>query len=43
MGYVHPDQSAVGTRLKVAVRGRTRDATVTATPFVPHRYFRKPA
>lgn len=42
MGFVPPAHSAAGTRLKVAVRGRQQDATVTALPFVPHRYFRKP-
>jgi aminomethyltransferase len=42
MGFVPPALSAPGTRLKVAVRGRQQDATVTALPFVPHRYFRKP-
>ena len=41
MGFVPPALSAAGTRLKVAVRGRQQDATVTALPFVPHRYFRK--
>jgi aminomethyltransferase len=29
--------------LKVSVRGRAQSATVAAMPFVPHRYFRKPA
>ena len=43
MGYVAPAFAAVGTRLKVAVRGREQDATVTEMPFVPHRYFRRPA
>jgi aminomethyltransferase len=42
MGYVAPAAAAPGTRVKVAVRGRTQDATVTAMPFFPHRYFRKP-
>jgi aminomethyltransferase len=43
MGYVPPTLAAPGTRLGVSVRGRTQPATVTAMPFVPHRYFRKPA
>ncbi len=43
MGYVAPASSAPGTRLKVAVRARQQDATVVPLPFVPHRYFRKPA
>jgi aminomethyltransferase len=42
MGFVPPALSDPGTRLKVSVRGRQQDATVTALPFVPHRYFRKP-
>jgi aminomethyltransferase len=43
MGYVTPAHATPGTRLKVAVRGRQQDATVVPLPFVPHRYFRKPA
>ncbi len=43
MGYVRPDFAAPGTKLGVSVRGRTQPAVVTAMPFVPHRYFRKPA
>jgi len=43
MGYVPPTLAAPGTRLGVVVRGRTQPAIVTAMPFVPHRYFRKPA
>jgi len=43
MGYVPPTLAAPGTKLGVVVRGRTQPATVTAMPFVPHRYFRKPA
>jgi aminomethyltransferase len=41
MGYVEPPFSVPGTRLSVNVRGRAQPATVTAMPFVPHRYFRK--
>jgi aminomethyltransferase len=40
MGYVPPAQSAPGTALQVSVRGRAQAATVTALPFVPHRYVR---
>jgi aminomethyltransferase len=43
MGYVTPAHATPGTRLKVAVRGRQQEATVVPLPFVPHRYFRKPA
>jgi aminomethyltransferase len=42
LGFVPPDQSQTGTRLAVAVRGRSQPAEVVPTPFVPHRYFRKP-
>ena len=41
LGFVHPTQSAPGTRLQVSVRGKLQPATVTALPFVPHRYVRK--
>jgi aminomethyltransferase len=43
MGYVPPSHAVPGTRLAVSVRGRSQSATVTTLPFVPHRYFRKPA
>jgi aminomethyltransferase len=43
MGYVPPTLATPGTKLGVSVRGRTQPAVVTAMPFVPHRYFRKPA
>jgi aminomethyltransferase len=43
MGFVPPALAAPGTRLSVVVRGRAQAATTTALPFVPHRYFRKPA
>lgn len=42
MGFVPPHFAAPGTKLAVAVRGRAQSAEVTAMPFVPHRYFRKP-
>ncbi len=42
MGFVPPGLSAVGTRLKVIVRGKPQAAEVVAMPFVPHRYFRNP-
>ena len=40
MAYVASAQAAPGTALEVEVRGRRLAATVTTTPFVPHRYFR---
>ncbi|MDP1874929.1 glycine cleavage system aminomethyltransferase GcvT [Phenylobacterium sp.] len=41
LGFVPPALAAVGTELKVIVRGRAQPAQVVATPFVPHRYVRK--
>jgi aminomethyltransferase len=41
LGFVQPAFAAPGTALKVSVRGRAQGAVVAATPFVPHRYFRK--
>jgi aminomethyltransferase len=43
MGYVETALSEPGTDLALVVRGRDVAARVTALPFVPHRYFRKPA
>jgi aminomethyltransferase len=43
LGFVPKSQSAPGTALQVSVRGRAQAASVTALPFVPHHYFRKPA
>lgn len=40
MGYVPAAFAAPGTRVRLVVRGRAIDATVTAMPFVPHRYFK---
>ena len=41
LGFLPPAYAAPGTQLQVSVRGRMQPAQVTATPFVPHRYFRK--
>ncbi len=41
LGFVPPAHAAIGTPLKVIVRGKAQAAEVTATPFVPHRYVRK--
>ena len=41
MGFVPPAHAAVGSKLKVIVRGKAQTAEVTAMPFVPHRYVRK--
>ncbi len=40
MGYVEANSAAVGTQLHLIVRGNRLPATVTAMPFVPHRYLR---
>ena len=42
LGFVPPAHAVHGTKLQVAVRGRGQPAEVVPTPFVPHRYFRKP-
>lgn len=41
LGFVPPAHAAEGTTLQVSIRGRAQSATVVATPFLPHRYFRK--
>jgi aminomethyltransferase len=43
MGFAPPALATPGTALTVMVRGRPQPAEVVAMPFVPHRYFRKPA
>ncbi|MCP8939247.1 glycine cleavage system aminomethyltransferase GcvT [Alsobacter sp. SYSU M60028] len=43
MGYVEPAMSAPGTELSLMVRGKALPARVAPMPFVPNRYFRKPA
>jgi aminomethyltransferase len=40
MGYVPAHLAALGTPLSLMVRGKALPATVTALPFVPHRYFK---
>jgi len=42
LGFVPPAHAEPGTKLQVSVRGRAQPAEVVPTPFVPHRYFRKP-
>lgn len=41
LGFVTPAHAAVGTALKVIVRGKPQAAEVVKAPFVPHRYVRK--
>lgn len=38
--YVAAAHTAIGTVLEVEVRGKRLAATVSSTPFVPHRYYR---
>ena len=40
MAYVASAQAAPGTALEVEVRGKRLAATISPTPFVPHRYYR---
>lgn len=40
MGYVSPEQSAVGTRVQAIVRGKAVPMEIVTMPFVPNRYFR---
>jgi aminomethyltransferase len=40
MGYVHRGLAALGTELRLQVRGRSLPARVVPMPFVPHRYVR---
>ena len=40
MGYVAAAQAALGTAVKLMVRGTPRPARIVPLPFVPHRYYR---
>lgn len=40
MGYVISDHAAIGTGVRLMVRGTPRPARVVPMPFVPHRYYR---
>ncbi len=40
MAYVAAEYAAIGTQFEVEVRGKRLAATVSPTPFVPHRYYR---
>lgn len=40
MAYVAAAHAAPGTTLEIEVRGKRLAATVSPTPFVPHRYYR---
>ena len=43
LGFVPPAVAAPGGKLQVSVRRRVQPAEIVASPFVPHRYFRKSA
>ena len=43
MGYVAAGVAEPETPVDLVVRGREIPATIVSLPFVPHRYFRKPA
>jgi aminomethyltransferase len=40
MGYVAASHAALGTTVRLVVRGTPRPARVVPLPFVPHRYYR---
>ena len=40
MGYVPKEHAKAGTQLKVSVRGKLADATVTKMPFVANNYYK---
>ena len=43
MGYVSASHTAPGQTFEIEVRGKRLSATVTAMPFIPHRYHRRGA
>ncbi len=43
MGTIDAAHAGEGTPVKILVRGRELEAHVASMPFVPHRYYRKPA
>lgn len=43
MGYVPADMAREGEAVTALVRGKPIAGTIVKLPFVPHRYFRKPA
>jgi aminomethyltransferase len=40
MGYVAASEAALGTTVRLVVRGTPRPARIVPLPFVPHRYYR---
>lgn len=42
MAYVPAELATPGTTIQLSQRGKVHSATVTAMPFVPHRYVRQP-
>jgi aminomethyltransferase len=43
MGYIDKAFAEPGTQLTLVVRGKELPGTVVALPFVPNRFYRKPA
>ena len=41
--YVAKPEDKVGNKLKLNVRGKLNEAEIVKTPFVPARYYKKPA
>jgi len=42
MGYVLKPHDKAGTQLKVVVRGKENEATVSKMPFIPTTYYKAP-
>jgi aminomethyltransferase len=40
MGYVKSGQHKTGTKVKILIRGKAYDGTITKMPFVPAKYYR---
>jgi aminomethyltransferase len=40
MAYVPAVMAVPGTKIQLTQRGKVHQATVTAMPFIPHRYVR---
>lgn len=42
MGYISTENSKIGAKVQVSVRGKKADAVVCKMPFVPNNYYKKP-
>ncbi|KAL9665791.1 hypothetical protein QQ045_000112 [Rhodiola kirilowii] len=40
MGYVKSGSHKAGTKLKVVIRGKSYDGSITKMPFVPTKYYK---